>query len=263
MFILPPSPITHPAHTHDKTTKQRYIAEAARAGKDLKIRASRHKFHTTTSLACPDQTFANGTDPPAGSGAPAGHAPNVMAVAILHDKMDKVLAVDPENFRMTVGAGMRINQLLPAATAANMSVMVRGGFGRLWLLLFCGWGRFLVAVALCGHLRSNIMQFYIITKNMCAFLPNLSPPSPKNQPKAGALPAYAGLTVGGVIASGAHGTGDMTVSTIADMIHEVTWVDGSGSIRRSPVPSAEFDALSAGLGLMGIITVRCFLVWVV
>lgn len=30
----------------------------------------------------------------------------------------------------------------------------------------------------------------------------------------GTLPAYAGLTIGGIITSGAHGTGDMTISYI-------------------------------------------------
>jgi hypothetical protein len=40
----------------------------------------------------------------------------------------------------------------------------------------------------------------------------------------------------------------------ADMILEVTWVDGSGNIHRSRNPSPEFYAISAGLGLTGIVT---------
>jgi hypothetical protein len=38
------------------------------------------------------------------------------------------------------------------------------------------------------------------------------------------------------------------------MIKSVTWVDGAGEVRRSANPSPEFNALSAGLGLTGIIT---------
>ncbi len=42
----------------------------------------------------------------------------------------QVLSYDPVKFTMTVGTGMRINQLLPEATRHNMSVMVRSGKSR-------------------------------------------------------------------------------------------------------------------------------------
>jgi hypothetical protein len=147
------------------TAVKKYLSEAARAGQALKIRASRHKFHTTTSMACPDQQYAqpNGTVPHGG----------VLAVALLHDKLDKVgrraepgapalgppaaaelstagtgaltpagppppapfpaqvLEVDPATYTMKIGAGMRLSQFLEAATAHKMSVMVRAhGGGR-------------------------------------------------------------------------------------------------------------------------------------
>jgi hypothetical protein len=38
------------------------------------------------------------------------------------------------------------------------------------------------------------------------------------------------------------------------MIKELTWVDGLGNIHTSKNPSPEFNAISAGLGLTGIIT---------
>jgi hypothetical protein len=38
------------------------------------------------------------------------------------------------------------------------------------------------------------------------------------------------------------------------MIIDVTWVDGLGNIHRSRNPSPEFHAISAGLGLTGIVT---------
>lgn len=110
------------------------LGDAARDGKALKIRASRHKFHTTTSLACPDQQYAFPGTPPAngsagaapanGGGSGGGVHSGVLALAVLHDNMDRVLEHDPVKFTMTVGAGMRVNQLLPEATRLNMSVMV-------------------------------------------------------------------------------------------------------------------------------------------
>jgi hypothetical protein len=64
---------------------KKYIAEAATAGLALKIRASRHKFHSTTTLACPDQEA-----PLIGNGTGGVKHGGVLAVAILHDNMDKV-----------------------------------------------------------------------------------------------------------------------------------------------------------------------------
>jgi hypothetical protein len=152
-----------------------YLQAAAKAGKTLKIRASRHKFHSTTSLACPNQEFAMpeelrapGAGPPpaapppaprpapvpappappkggrrgggpgrgaaaaaaaaaataAAAGAAAPPAGGVMAVAILQDSMDRVIAADPEARTLTVGAGMLVGQLLAEATKRNMSVPV-------------------------------------------------------------------------------------------------------------------------------------------
>ena len=103
------------------------LADARKAGKALRVRASRNKFHTTTTLACPDQTKphpgANGTTV---ESLKAHHATDgFYALAVLHDGMDKVISYDPVKFTMTVGAGMRVKQLLEEATRLNMSVMVR------------------------------------------------------------------------------------------------------------------------------------------
>jgi FAD/FMN-containing dehydrogenase len=83
-----------------------------------------------------------------------GTSPNFLTVGVMHSKMNKVLKVDRKNSRLTVGAGMKVSELLEAATANNMSVV------------------------------------------------------------SGTLPAYAGLTLGGVLASGAHGSGDNASSNI-------------------------------------------------
>jgi hypothetical protein len=70
----------------------------------------------------------------------------------------------------------------------------------------------------------------------------------------GALPAYQGLTLAGILATSAHGSGDLTTSTLADTVLEVTWVDGRGNIHVSKPSDPEFKAFNGGLGLFGVIT---------
>lgn len=43
--------------------------------------------------------------------------------------------------------------------------------------------------------------------------------------QVGSLPAYAGLTVGGVLSTSAHGSGDQATSTICDTLVSLTWID--------------------------------------
>jgi hypothetical protein len=95
----------------------------------------------------------------------------------------------------------------------------------------------------------------------------------------GALPSFAGLTLGGALATAAHGSGP---STLADMVVAATWVDGTGKVHRtssgtaleveqdrgsgsgsgsgddhssSPLLSTRAGrALVGGLGLTGVVT---------
>jgi FAD/FMN-containing dehydrogenase len=73
---------------------------------------------------------------------------------VLHNKLDKVLAVNSRRNTMRVGAGMDLNKFLKAATAAKMSVQI------------------------------------------------------------GSLTAYAGLTLAGLFATSAHGSGDKTINNL-------------------------------------------------
>jgi hypothetical protein len=41
---------------------------------------------------------------------------------------------------------------------------------------------------------------------------------------------YAGLTLGGVLATSAHGSGYLAPSGIWDTLLEITWVDGTGKV---------------------------------
>eukprot|EP00879_Flechtneria_rotunda_P021038 GHRR01022162.1.p1 GENE.GHRR01022162.1~~GHRR01022162.1.p1 ORF type:complete len:385 (+),score=112.10 GHRR01022162.1:332-1486(+) len=70
----------------------------------------------------------------------------------------------------------------------------------------------------------------------------------------GCLPSFGDLTLGGVLATGAHGTGYNTTSTLGDIVAEITWVDGGGAEHVSPRNSTAGQALVAGLGVAGIVT---------
>jgi hypothetical protein len=48
--------------------------------------------------------------------------------------------------------------------------------------------------------------------------------------------------------------GDMTISTFADNVLEVTWVDGTGKMHVSKKGDADFRAFNGGLGVFGVMT---------
>eukprot|EP00878_Enallax_costatus_P001016 GHUV01001150.1.p1 GENE.GHUV01001150.1~~GHUV01001150.1.p1 ORF type:complete len:631 (+),score=62.78 GHUV01001150.1:321-2213(+) len=66
--------------------------------------------------------------------------------------------------------------------------------------------------------------------------------------------AYGGLTLGGVLATSAHGSGDLTISGLWDTLLEITWVDGTGKVHVSKPGDAEFRGALGGLGVFGIMT---------
>lgn len=45
------------------------------------------------------------------------------------------------------------------------------------------------------------------------------------------LPFFQGLTLGGILATASHGTGDKVASALADMVVEAVWVDAAGKVR--------------------------------
>lgn len=119
-------------------------AGAAAAGKAIKVRVSRSKFHGTTSFTCPG-AFTGGRGSPLGftqpyaasgftpvadfraaaaaaAGSPAAtSAVAPQLVAVLIDKLDQVTTVDKSKWQVTAQAGLRIDRLQAWAEANGMS----------------------------------------------------------------------------------------------------------------------------------------------
>lgn len=70
----------------------------------------------------------------------------------------------------------------------------------------------------------------------------------------GTLPAYAGLTISGIMSTSGHGSGDNATSNICDVLISVTWVNAQGEINKSPRNSPEAKLFCGGVGIIGIIT---------
>lgn len=58
---------------------------------------------------------------------------------------------------------------------------------------------------------------------------------------------YAGLTLGGVLATSAHGSGHQAASGIWDTILEITWVDGTGKVRIASDMASNRDSTQGSL----------------
>ncbi|KAF8062634.1 GULLO2 [Scenedesmus sp. PABB004] len=70
----------------------------------------------------------------------------------------------------------------------------------------------------------------------------------------GSVPAFGDLTLGGVLVTGAHGSGHKAISSLGDILLEVTWVDGQGEVHVDARNSTAGRALVGGLGVAGMVT---------
>lgn len=67
-------------------------------------------------------------------------------------------------------------------------------------------------------------------------------------------PAYKGLTIGGLLATGAHGSSRKHIGVSSQNILEMTIVDGTGEIRvLTPKDGKSFRAAQVHLGLLGVV----------
>ncbi len=115
------SAVLEPNSTADLAAALKSYSKLADAtGRSLKVRATHSKFHGTTAFNCPAGS-ANIFRPEDGNRTAFGAAPD-LSVGVLLNGMNRLLAVDPENHRLTVQAGMTVKQLLEVATANGMSV---------------------------------------------------------------------------------------------------------------------------------------------
>jgi FAD/FMN-containing dehydrogenase len=70
-----------------------------------------------------------------------------------------------------------------------------------------------------------------------------------------AVPNYGGLTLGGIIATAATGTGTAgSPSALCDIVTNIRWVDGKGEVHTSERSSPEGKAICGGLGVTGVVT---------
>jgi FAD/FMN-containing dehydrogenase len=124
-----PEAIVRPSTTQQLADAVRQLRAAAKAaGKQLKLRVSRTRFHGTPSFVCPG-SFSGGVGSPIPFiqpyKQPAKSAAAPSTVAVLIDDLKEVLTVDRSNYRVTVQAGLRVDQLLTWAEANGMA-MERG-----------------------------------------------------------------------------------------------------------------------------------------
>lgn len=181
-------------------------------------------FHSTAIFTCPNQEIAMMRD---GVDAPA---PGVLSLGILNEKLNGVIAVDAEKHQMRVGAGMDMNGLFKAATANSMSVQVRGC---VCFVYACAWAchetrltpRSARTCCTCSPQRRLLQRGFLLAVCQC------TPPCPHTtrtqyythtlRTQLMTLPFYAGLTLGGILATSSHGTGDRVPSALVDMVTEV------------------------------------------
>ncbi|CAM6091277.1 unnamed protein product [Calypogeia fissa] len=166
------------------------------AGRPFKLRATRRGYHSPNGFVCSgttsDAKFATGGNKGLKNGDSGTHS-----VTLLMHRMNHFVMADHAGNRITVEAGMTLQNLADAAVGHGMSVPV------------------------------------------------------------GVMPVYGNLTVSGVLAVSAHGTGAGVDSSLADLVTKVTWVDGKGSIITSDSADetgrSQIRGLIGGVGLIGVL----------
>ncbi|KXN74263.1 hypothetical protein CONCODRAFT_2638 [Conidiobolus coronatus NRRL 28638] len=66
------------------------------------------------------------------------------------------------------------------------------------------------------------------------------------------IPAYGGITVGGAVSLGAHGSTLNHPNTLSEYLVGITYIDGQGNLRKIKEGDPDFNAFRVSLGLLGI-----------
>ncbi|KXN74259.1 FAD-binding domain-containing protein [Conidiobolus coronatus NRRL 28638] len=66
------------------------------------------------------------------------------------------------------------------------------------------------------------------------------------------IPAYSGITVGGAVSLGAHGSTLNHPNTLSEYLVGITYIDGQGNLRKIKEGDPDFNAFRVSLGLLGI-----------
>jgi FAD-dependent oxidoreductase len=66
------------------------------------------------------------------------------------------------------------------------------------------------------------------------------------------VPAYGGITVGGAIGLGAHGSSLKHPNNLPEYLVGITFIDGQGKLRKIQEGDPDFDAFRVNFGLLGI-----------
>jgi FAD-dependent oxidoreductase len=66
------------------------------------------------------------------------------------------------------------------------------------------------------------------------------------------IPAYSGITIGGAVSLGAHGSTLNHPNNLSEYLVEITYIDGQGNLRKIKEGDPDFNAFRVSLGLLGI-----------
>ena len=229
----------------------------------VRVRATHSRFHTPTALACPGE----------GQQPQGARAADVAAAALLDAPKTaptaRVASASAEGVdaRSAVGTGAAAPPAGLLLKKSNSTDAPRHHPARVALLTDALDAVLEVQPAPASRVR---VQAGMTVGQLLAAASavNLSVP-------VGALPSFSGLTLGGALATAAHGSGP---SSLADMVVEATWVDGTGTVHTSSLLPGEGEvgsgrnsgsgsgtaadiadanagrALIGGLGLTGVVT---------
>jgi hypothetical protein len=219
--------------------------ESKQTGVPVKVRATREAFHSSAAFPCP--TAAAGTE--LADKASTEDGKKVKRVGVMTEGIAKTLEVYPKKYQLRLGAG-------------ELKFLGRGREERGGTTLFLAKGR----------RRRNAKQKTHAIPHKTPTNPTQHNHAPLNSTgmtlndymqaatdanmsvQVGSTPVYGNLTIGGILTTSAHGSGDRTISALADTVKEIIWIDGMGAVRRSARDSDEGRAIAGGLGLTGIVT---------